>query len=165
MSNSLSLYEITNAFPVLMENEEITDEEKKKIQEELIVLLQKKSQNIIGYIKNIELTVEAMKTEEQRISEQRKKLEKRMVDFKKYVKECMENTGISKIETGLGTLALTKNPISVEILNETLVPVEYKIEEKIVKINKKAIADNFKETGEIPEGINILSNNYSLRIK
>ena len=163
--SSLSLYEITNAFPALMDNEEITDEDKKKIQEELTVLLQRKSQNIIGYIKNIELTVEAMKTEEQRISEQRKRLEKKVINFKKYVKECMENNGISKIETGLGTLALVKNPISVEIVNEDIVPDEYKTEIKTIKINKKAITDNFKETGEIPIGTNILSNSYGLRIK
>lgn len=62
--NNLSLYEITSGFPALMENEEITQEEKEKIQEELTVLLQQKSQNIIGYTKNIELTISAMKEEE-----------------------------------------------------------------------------------------------------
>ena len=59
--NNLSLYEIANAFPVLMENEELTEEEKQKIKEELTVLLQQKSQNIIGYSRNIELTIGAMK--------------------------------------------------------------------------------------------------------
>ena len=63
--NSLSLYEITNAFPALMESEEITEEEKNKIEEELTMLLQQKSQNIIGYTKNIELTINAMKEEEE----------------------------------------------------------------------------------------------------
>ena len=62
---SLSLYEITNAFPALMESEEITEEEKNKIEEELTMLLQQKSQNIIGYTKNIELTINAMKEEEE----------------------------------------------------------------------------------------------------
>ena len=62
--NNLSLYEITSGFPALMDNEEITEEEKKKIEDELIVLLQQKSQNIIGYTKNIELTINAMKEEE-----------------------------------------------------------------------------------------------------
>lgn len=66
MSN-LSLYEITNAFPLLMEQEEMTEEDKKKVEEELTVLLQQKSQNIIGYTRNIELTIEAMKMEEKRI--------------------------------------------------------------------------------------------------
>ena len=163
--NNLSLYEITNAFPALMEAEEMTEEDKAKIKEELTLLLQQKSQNIIGYTKNIELTIEAMKSEEKRISEQRKALENRTAKFKQYVKECMENSGITKIETGLGILTIAKNPISVEVVNEDDIPSDYKLEVVTTKIDKKAIADNFKATGEIPSGVNILTTNTSLRIK
>ena len=163
--NNLSLYEITNAFPVLMESEEITEEDKAKIKEELTLLLQQKSQNTIGYVRNVELTIDAMKTEEKRISEQRKTLEKRLTNFKQYVKECMENSGVTKIETGLGTMTIAKNPISVEIINEDDIPSEYKQEVVTIKTDKKAIADHFKATGEIPSGVNIQTNNTSLRIK
>ena len=34
--NNLSLYDITSGFPALMENTEMSDEEKQKIQEELL---------------------------------------------------------------------------------------------------------------------------------
>ena len=163
--NELSLYQITSAFPKLMENEEITEEDKTKIEEELTLLLQSKSQNIIGYTKNVELTIEAMKTEEKRISEQRKALENRLVNFKEYVKECMEKNGFTKIETTLGTLSIAKNPISVEIVNEDEVPNEYKKEVVTTKIDKKAIADNFKATGEIVAGVKMNTQNTSLRIK
>lgn len=165
MSNNLSLYSITSAFPMLMENEEMTEEEKKQVQEELTVLLQQKSQNIIGYARNQELTIEAKKAEEKRIAESRKADERRLENFKKYVKECMEKNSIVKIETGLGTLSLAKNPVSVEITNEEAIPAEFKQEVVTTKIDKKAIADNFKQTGEIPEGVNINTTNTSLRIK
>lgn len=163
--SEFSLYQIANAFPLLMENEEITDEDKVKIKRELTLLLQQKSQNTIGYIRNIELTIEAMKSEEKRISEQRKKLEKRESNFKEYVRECMEQSGLTKIETPLGTLSIAKNPISVEVINEDEIPSEYIQEIVTKKPNKKAITDNFKATGEIIPGVNILTNNYSLRIK
>ena len=163
--NNLSLYEITNAFPILMENEEMTEEDKNKVKEELTLLLQQKSQNIIGYARNIELTIEAMKNEEKRISEKRKMLENRVRKFKEYVKECMEKNGITKIETGLGNLTIAKNPISVEVVNEEEIPSEYKTEIVAVKVDKTKIKNNFKETGEIPNGVNILTNNTSLRIK
>ena len=163
--NNLSLYDITNAFPVLMEQEEMSEEDKKKVQEELILLLQQKSQNTIGYVRNIELTIEAMKNEEKRISEQRKSLENRLIKFKEYVKECMEKGGFTKVETELGSLAIAKNPASVEIVNEDEIPAEFKQEIVTVKINKTAIKNHFKETGEIPTGVNILTNNTSLRIK
>lgn len=163
--SEFSLYQISNAFPVLMANDEITEEDKLKIKDELMILLQQKSQNTIGYIKNIELTIAAMKVEEKRISEQRKALEKRESKFKEYVKECMEQSGCTKIETPLGTLSVAKNPISVEIVNEDEIPSEYKSEIVKTTVDKKSISDYFKETGEIVPGVNILTNNYSLRIK
>lgn len=162
---NLSLYQITSAFPTLMESEEITEENKKQINEELTVLLQQKSQNVIGYVRNNELTIEAMKTEEKRISDMRKALENRNNKFKEYVKECMENNGFTKIDTGLGSLTIAKSPISVEIENEDEVPSEFKQEIVTVKIDKKAIADNFKATGEVPNGVKIHTDNTNLRIK
>lgn len=163
--NSLSLYQITGMIPVIMEQEEITPELKEQLEKELTELLQQKSQNIIGYTKNIELTIEAMKTEEKRISEQRKILENKLDNFKQYVKECMEQNGIKKIETGLGNLSTAKSPISVEIINEDEIPEEFKTEVVTTKIDKKAITDNFKETGEIPNGVKINTDNTYLKIK
>lgn len=162
---NLSLYQITNAFPALMENEEITEENKKQIIEELTVLLQQKSQNIIGYVRNNELTIEAMKVEEKRLSDMRKALENKNSKFKEYVKECMENSGLIKIDTALGSLSIAKSPISVEIENEDEIPSEFKQEVVTVKVDKKAIADNFKSTGEIPSGVIIHTDNTNLRIK
>ena len=162
---NLSLYEITNAFPRLMEQEEMTEETKQEIEKELTTLLQQKSQSIIGYTRNIELTIEAMKSEEKRISEQRKTLENRLTKFKDYVKGCMENNDITKIETELGNLTIAKNPISVEIVNEDEVPSEYKTEVTTMKIDKTKIKNDFKSTGEIPAGVNIQTENTSLRIK
>lgn len=163
--NSFSLYEITSGFPALMENEEITEEDKKKLEDELTILLQQKSQNIIGYTKNIELTINAMKEEEKRIADNRKALENKVTRFKNYVKECMERNGITKIETELGTLSIAKSPTSVEIINEDEVPKEFKQEVITVKIDKTKIKNNFKETGEIPAGVNIVTTNTNLRIK
>lgn len=163
MSN-LSLYKITSGFPKLMENEEITEEDKIKIKEELTQLLQKKSKNIIGYFRNIDLTIKAMKEEEKRISDDRKILENKMDRFKEYVKECMERNGITKIETSLGTLSIAKSPISIEIVNEEEIPKEFKQEIITVKIDKTKIKNNFKETGEIPNGVKVITTNTNLRI-
>lgn len=164
MSN-LSLYEITNAFPMLMETEDMTEENKKQIEEELTVLLQQKSQSIIGYTRNLELTIEAKKNEEKRIVDSRKADENKLKRFKEYVKECMEYGGFTKIETELGSLSIAKSPISVEVINEDEIPNNYKEEIVTVKVDKKAIADNFKTTGEIPNGVEIHTNNTNLRIK
>jgi len=164
MSN-LKLYQITEAFPILMQQEEISEEEKTKIRDELTMLLQQKSNSIIGYSKNIELTINAMKEEEERISSDRKILENRLKNFKEYVKNCMENNGIQKVETSLGSLTIAKSPISIEVVDEEKIPDEYKTEVISIKVDKKKITDNFKNTGELISGVEIHTNNTNLRIK
>ena len=161
---NLSLYQITSSFPKLIE-EEMSEEDKKEVKKELTELLQQKSQNLIGYIRNIELTIEAMKNEEKRISEQRKILESRLTKFKEYVKECMEQNGFTKIETQLGALSIAKNPISVEIYDEAQIPDEYKTKVIEIKVDKTAIKKALKETGEIIPGTRIIDNKTSLKIK
>lgn len=162
---NLSLYDIVWAFPKLIDQEEMSEEDKKEVEKELIELLQRKSQNLIGYTRNIELTIEAMKSEEKRISEQRKAMENKLEKFKEYVKECMEQNGFTKIETTLGTLSIAKNPISVEIYDEKQIPDEYKTKVVTVKVDKTAIKKALKETGEIIPGAKIIDNKTSLRIK
>lgn len=166
--SDLSLYKITNSFAELMskaEEGELTEEEYNQIGEELAVQLQAKSTNIIGYYQNENALVEAIDTQIKRLQEL-KKVKKNGIDrYKQYVKENMERLGISKIETELGTLSIAKSPISVEIVNEDLLPSEYKEEVVTVKPNKKKISDNFKVTGEIPEGVIIHADNTNLRIK
>jgi signal transduction histidine kinase len=167
MSN-LTLYSITNRFAELMEkteNDELTEEEYNELLQDLTKELQNKSSNIIGYIQNTESIINAIKDEETRLEEMRKTAEKRLDKFKNYVKENMEKLNITKIETPLGSLNITKNPMSVEIENEELIPEEFI---KIVtskKIDKTAIKNHFKETGEIVEGTSIINNKTSLRVK
>ena len=160
-----TLYEITSAFPKLMEAEDITPQDKDKIENELTELMKQKSTNIIGYSKDLELTIKAIKEEEIRLEKNRKILENRQARFKDYVKTCMENLGIDKITTPIGTLTIAKSPISVEIINDNIIPEEYKTTEIITKVDKRKIIDNFKVTGEIPEGCVINSQNTNIRIK
>lgn len=160
-----NFYQITAGFPALMENEEMTQEEKEKLEEELDVLLQGKSTNVIGYVRNIELTIQAIKTEEERNKSNRQTLENRLARFKEYLKECMERSGITKIETPLGIIQIAKSPATVEVIDQEQVPDEFLRVKTSIEVDKTAIKKNFKETGEVPDGIRINTNNTSLRIK
>ena len=167
MSN-LSLYNITNKFVELMDKAqegELTEEEYNQLGEELALELQNKSANIIGYIKNSESLLEAIKSEEKRLSEMTKTGEARLEKFYQYVKENMEKLNLSEIPTELGTLKIAKNPMSVEIENEDEIPSEFKQEVTTVKIDKTAIKNHFKETGEVVAGTRIVDNKTSLRVK
>lgn len=171
MSN-LSLYNITNKFVDLMDKAqegELTEEEYNELGNELgnelALELQNKSSNIIGYIKNSESLLEAMKTEEKRLSDMRKQGEKKLDKFYQYVKENMERLGLVEIPTELGKLKITKNPMSIEIENEDEIPSEFKKEVITTQIDKTAIKNHFKDTGELVPGIRIIDNKTSLRIK
>ena len=160
-----NFYQITAGFPALMENEEISQEDKEKIESELNMLLQKKSKTVIRYAKNIDLTISAMKKKEKRIADNRKALENKLDRFKEYLKECMEKNGISKIETELGTLSIIKNPTSIEVINQDAIPDEYLRVKTQIEVDKTKIKKTLKETGEVPDGIRIVNNNTRLDIK
>lgn len=165
---NLSLYNITNKFVELMDKAqegELTEEEYNQLGEEVIKELQNKSANIIGYIRNSESLLEAMKAEEKRLSDMRKQGEAKLEKFNQYVKENMEKLGLVEIPTELGSLKITKSPMSVEIENEDEIPSEFKQEVVTTKIDKTAIKNHFKETGEIVAGTRIVNDKTSLRIK
>lgn len=167
MSN-LSLYNITNKFVELMDKAQegqLTEDEYNELGNELALELQNKSSNIIGYIKNSESLLEAMKAEEKRLADMRKQGEKKLEKFYQYVKDNMQRLGLEEIPTELGKLKITKNPMSIEIENEDEIPAEFKKEVVITQIDKTAIKNHFKDTGEIIPGIRIIDNKTSLRIK
>ena len=165
---NLSLYNITNKFVELMDKAQegqLTEDEYNELGNELALELQNKSSNIIGYIKNSESLLEAMKAEEKRLADMRKQGEKKLEKFYQYVKENMQRLGLEEIPTELGRLKITKNPMSIEIENEDEIPAEFKKEVVTTQIDKTAIKNHFKDTGEIIPGIRIIDNKTSLRIK
>ena len=163
--NDLKLYQITDGFMQLNDQEELTEEDKKQIEEQLTKALIKKSNNIVGYYEDRKSLIEAIDIQIKRLQEFKKQETNKLDRYKDYVKTNMEVLGIEKIETPLGTISLAKSPISVEIVDEEVIPEEYKEVVSSVKVDKKKIADNFKTTGEIIEGVKINTQNRYLKIK
>ncbi len=166
MSN-LSLYNITNSFITLFEkaeNEELTQEEIQEQGNELALALKNKSTSIIGYVRNLDLTSEAIKNEIDRLTIMKKAIDNKNTKFKEYVKENMERLDLPKIDTELGTLSIAKNPASVEIFDETLISDEYKKEKVTVSIDKTSIKNALK-AGKDVQGARLVEDKTSLRIK
>ena len=166
MSN-LSLYNITDKFIEIMDkvqDGEITEEEYNELGQELAIALQNKSIGIIGYVQNEEALIDAVDVQIKRLQDLKKQKTNNLDKFKQYVKENMEKLGITKLETEIGKMSITKNLLSVEIQNEDEIPADFK-QEVVTKIDKTAIKNYFKETGEIVPGTRIISDKTSLRIK
>lgn len=167
MENKLSLYNITENFITLFEkaeNGELTQEELQEQGNDLALALKNKSTSVIGYVRNSELTSEAIKNEIDRLTAMKKVLDNRKSKFKEYVKENMERLDLKKIETELGTLSVASNPASVEIFDETLIAEEYKKEKVTVTIDKTAIKNALKSGKEV-QGARLVEDKTSLRIK
>ena len=66
----------------------------------------------------------------------------------------MEQLGRRSMNFDLHTARIVKSPLSVEVLDESLIRDEFIRVERTVK--KQEILDWHKETGEIPEGADIV---------
>lgn len=166
--SDLTLYNITNKFAELMdmaENGELTEEQYNELGEQLALELQQKGSGIIGYTQNEEALIDAVDMQIKRLQEFKKLKQSKLEKFKQYVKENMERLGITKMDTELGTLSIAKNPMSVEIENEEEIPKEFKQQVITTKIDKTAIKNHFKATGEIIPGTRIIDDKTSLRIR
>ena len=160
------LYEITNGFMALLEKQdELTPDEVQEVGDELQTALKEKSANIIGYYQTQNALLSAVDDEIKRLQEYKKIISNRLTRYKNYVADNMKTIGIKKIETPVGKISLTKSPPSVVIVNVEEIPAEYKDAAVTIKPNKKKILENFKATGEIPAGVDIQTENTSLRIK
>ena len=177
MSNTL--YELTEAIQLLNDrleqvelNNNMTDEEKEEnknnleeIQKDIVRMIQEKSDNIIKLIRNEETLIGNLKEEENKLKQRRVSKENKISRLKEYILFTMDTLNTTKIETNIATISKRKSPVSVEIISEDLIPTEFiKVEEKRT-VDKKGILANFKENGELIDGVKIISDKYSLMIK
>ena len=163
--SELSLYHISTAFNEAMLSEELTEEERETALNVLTDLIKQKSEEVIGLEKNMEYVIQAMKAEEDRIKANRKSLENKLERYKSYLMSCMNKLETDTIETPRGTIKMAVNPMSVEIENEEIVPNKYKKQVVETKIDKDAIKRDFKNTGELIEGVRFITDKKSLRFK
>lgn len=154
------LYELSNDFKNI---DEIEDNE--EIKEIIINEIKNKTSNIIRLIRNKETKIDMIDLEIKRLQAMKKVEENKIKSIKEYTKECMQIIDVKKIETNLGNITLRKSPVSLRIMNDENIPNQFIEVIQETKIDKKAIIQHFKETGEMFEGIDYLTENKSLMIK
>lgn len=114
-------------------------------------------------VKSIDSDVTALKDEESRLAKRRKALENKQTNIKLYLENQLKFMGIDKVKTPLFTVALQKNPPSVNILDDDLIPDEYKKTVTTITTSKKEILEDLK-LGLIIPGAEI-KQGKSLRIR
>lgn len=161
----MNLYELTTDLKELQEIDfaQAEEEQIEEVKGIIKTQIESKSAGIIAVIRNEESDIDAIKIEIKRLQELKKSKENKIENLKKYTKECLEDADIKKVSTSLGNMTVRKNPASVDVLDENLIPSEYKKEVVEVKVDKKAILADLKE-GVVVEGA-ALKNSTSLMIK
>jgi len=104
-------------------------------------------------VKNLTAEVEACKAEASRLRQKAGYIEKRVDSLKDYIKRNLEFVGKKKVDAGIFSVRIQKSPLSVKIIDERIVPADFKWEFKEWRFDKKAIAEAIKETGEVPAGV------------
>lgn len=113
-----------------------------------------KAESMAKLVKGIDGDVVALKEEENRLAKRRKALENKQANIKLYLENQLKIMGIDKVKTPLFTVALQNNPPSVNVLNEDLIPEQYKKSVTTVSVVKKDLLEDLKQ-GLIIEGAEI----------
>lgn len=158
----MKLYELNKAFQDIQELIENGQEGLEDTLESINLAIEDKLENIAKVIKNLEAEVKAFREEEKRLTERRRSIENNIKRLKEYAEESLRITGNQKMKTGLFTFSIQKNPPSVQVFNETIVPKEFFIIPE-PKIDKKKIQEAIKN-GESVAGVE-LKQTESLRIR
>jgi|SRR5690625_3057404 len=156
------LYELTSDFMQIQEMIEEGHEGLEDTLESINLAIEEKLENIGKVIKNIEGEVAAFKAEEKRLAERRKTLENEIKNLKLYAEQQLKATGERKVKAGTFTFAIQKNPASVRVEDENMIPKNYFVEVS-PKLDKTTIKDLLKNGEKIP-GVELVQGE-SLRIR
>jgi len=125
--------------------------------------LERKLEGCCKVVFNLQAQEEALRKESQRFAQRATTTANRVRWLKEYIKKCLERIGKDKFTAGLFDLHIQKSPMSVEIIDEGIVPEEYRLRVELV-FNKTDIIRHAQATGEIPPGVSIKQGTH-LRIK
>ena len=156
----MNLYEIT-ALQQAAEQEEDT-EIKQDLQEVIAIELEKKSNNIVYVIKNLESNNAAIDAEIERLQALKKRNSSNIEKVKSNILWFMQQNNIDTIKTDLATFGKRKSK-STQIDNIELIPSEFVTVKQTFQPDKTAIKKAI-EAGKEVAGASIIEN-VSLQIK
>lgn len=123
-----------------------------------------KTTGIMSWVRNLDADVTAVDAEIKRLSAIKTVKKNLQTRLKGFIKMCMEGADLTKIDTPLGTLAIAKNPPSVEVVDEDKVPAPYVVIKHTPTIDKQTALVDLKAGKDI-EGLRLVTDKTNLRIR
>lgn len=115
--------------------------------------LEEKAVNVAMFVRNLEAAAEQIKQARQQMDVRCKAIEAKAESIKHYLKDNMQRSGITKIESPYFALTLKKNPPSVVIDDPAAIPADYMVTPPAPppapdkKMIAQAIKDGFEVAG------------------
>lgn len=154
----MKLYELTGEYIQLMqmlEDASVEDEaEIAAAMEAVAGDIEDKADAYARMMKNLLGDIDALEQEEKRLYDRRTALKNRVDRLKTAIQNAMELTGTKKLRTSIGNWSIQKNPLSVSAVDVEKVPARFLIEQP-PKVDRRAILEEFKQTGEVFDGVTI----------
>ena len=144
----MNLYELSLAFQEV-QNMDLDPEVMKDTLDSIEDAIENKAENIAKLIRNLESDVSAYKEEEDRLKTKRQATENKVKWLKTYLEDNMKLTGKTKFKSGMFNFSIQKNPASVNITDEKIIPGEFLIPQP-PKVDKTSIKEILKRGIEVP---------------
>jgi DNA-binding transcriptional MerR regulator len=156
----MKLYELSESYAKVLDLIE-AGEELGDTLESIEEAIELKVENIAKIMKTLEGEADIIREEEKRLTDRRRALEAEVGRLKSYVESNMRAAKIDKVKGRLFTLAFQKNPPSVEVMDESLIPSDYI--KTVTSVDRKLILEALK-AGQAVTGCEIRQSE-SLRIR
>lgn len=125
--------------------------------------LAEKLENYAAVIKNIESDINGIKAEVDRLNERKKVMEASVKRMKENMQTAMVETGQTNVKGEKFSFNVQKNPPSLLVHDDSLIPIDYIKVEEVKTIDKKAILAELKNGADI-QGVEI-QQGESIRIR
>ena len=144
----MNLYELSLSFQEV-QNMDLDPEVMKDTLDSIEEAIENKAENIAKLIRNLQSDVSAYKEEEDRLKTKRQSTENKVKWLKTYLEDNMKLTGKTKFKSGMFNFSIQKNPASVNITDEKIIPGEFLIPQP-PKVDKTSLKEILKRGIEVP---------------
>lgn len=156
----MKLYELTDAYAELaaLLDECESEEEAAQLWTQMDAVsasIAEKADNYARLLRNKQGEVDGMDKEIARLQKRKRSAENQIEHIREHMKFAMGIAGATEIRTALGKWTVRKNPPKVDVLDESEIAPEF-FEPQPPKLSKTKLLKHWKDTGEIPEGCDVV---------
>jgi hypothetical protein len=119
-------------------------------------MLIEKTESYCSVIRSLEAMASARKVEADRLRDRAQAAQRQADWLKQRLMVHMKTAGRDRVEMSRFTLSIRQNPVSCVVLEELMVPAEFKRTVVTTTVDKNAIKAWVKETGEVVPGIELV---------